>query len=347
MRTMRLLICTQAVDTENTVLGFFHRWIEVISRHYESVLVICLKEGKHSLPPHVRVVSLGKEKGFSRINYVATFLRTVVRERNSYDSVFVHMNQEYVLMGGLIWRFLGKKVGMWRNHNHGTVLTRAAVFLAHVVFCTSPHSFTARFKKTTLMPVGIDTTLFAPAPEKRKPNSILFLGRMDTIKKPDLLVAACALVKKEASYNVDMVGDPTYLPSSFYEEIKQKAKSQDVSHVTFHKGVTQNEAREWYQSHDIFVNLTPSGSLDKTIFEAMASGCRIAVCNQALTSVDQQHVLETCDPKSVADLIESMLEESEQETDALRKNLRTFVEEKHSLSALASLLHKELQPLNN
>jgi hypothetical protein len=28
---------------------------------------------------------------------------------------FVHMNQEYVLLGGLIWKLLGKKLVLWRH----------------------------------------------------------------------------------------------------------------------------------------------------------------------------------------------------------------------------------------
>ena len=46
---MKLLIMTQAVDQNDPVLGFFHRWIEEFSRHCERVHVICLKEGEHSL----------------------------------------------------------------------------------------------------------------------------------------------------------------------------------------------------------------------------------------------------------------------------------------------------------
>jgi len=58
---MKLLIITQAVDTTDSNLGFFHGWIEEFARHCSKVTVICLREGKHSLPTNVRVLSLGKE----------------------------------------------------------------------------------------------------------------------------------------------------------------------------------------------------------------------------------------------------------------------------------------------
>ena len=56
----RLLITTQAVDLDDPVLGFFHRWIEEFAKHCESISVICLKEGRHDLPDNVHVYSLGK-----------------------------------------------------------------------------------------------------------------------------------------------------------------------------------------------------------------------------------------------------------------------------------------------
>ena len=43
-----------------------------------------------------------------------------------------------------------------------------------------------KFSHAQLMPVGIDTTTFVPSSEiTRKPRSILFLGRMAPIKRPD------------------------------------------------------------------------------------------------------------------------------------------------------------------
>ena len=107
---MKLLITTQAVDLDDPVLGFFHRWIEELSKRFDTISVICLKEGRHSLPANVSVYSLGKEGGVSRIAYVLNFYRYIWKLRNDYDAVFVHMNQEYVLLGWKFWWLLGKRV---------------------------------------------------------------------------------------------------------------------------------------------------------------------------------------------------------------------------------------------
>src|SRR5665213_2769000 len=164
---MRLLICTQAVDLDDPVLGFFHRWLEEISKHSETVHVICLKEGRHDLPKNVFVHSLGKESGRSRIKYLTRFFRYIREFRSEYDAVFVHMNAEYVVLGGLLWRLWGKRIGLWRNHKQKSFFTSIAVRLSEFVCYTSPEAFVARFKNSVQMPIGIDTIFFTPSTDAK------------------------------------------------------------------------------------------------------------------------------------------------------------------------------------
>ena len=206
---MKLLIITQKVDRNDPILGFFHRWIEEFAKHCEKVTVVCLSEGEHNLPKNVKVLSLGKERGVSRLGYMLNFYHLIWRERKNYNTIFVHMNQEYILLGGLLWKLLGKKVTMWRNHYAGSLLTRIAMALSDKIFCTSKYSFTARSKKTILMPVGIDTERFLPSEEKCSPNSILSIGRISPSKNLELVVTALGNLKKTI-----LVSRPTYTAMS-------------------------------------------------------------------------------------------------------------------------------------
>ena len=159
---MRLLIVTQAVDLNDPILGFFHSWIEELAKRCESVHVICLKEGRHNLPANVRIHSLGKESGVSRLHYIWRFYKYIWVLRNEYDTVFVHMNQEYVLLGGKFWRLWRERIILWRNHKMGSIWTHIAGFFAHTVCYTSPSAYVASFKNAVHMPIGIDTDVFKP-----------------------------------------------------------------------------------------------------------------------------------------------------------------------------------------
>jgi len=94
---MKLLILTQIVDLNDDVLGFMHGWIAEFAKNCELVTVICLKKGETNLPDNVKVLSLGKETGRSRIKYLLNFYRYIWQYRGNYDNIFVHMNEQYVL----------------------------------------------------------------------------------------------------------------------------------------------------------------------------------------------------------------------------------------------------------
>jgi len=307
---MRLLIITQKVDKNDPILGFFVRWVQEFAKQFEQVTVICLEIGEYRLPPNVKVFSLGKEQSvkhsvFDRFRYVLRFYKYIWQERKNYDAVFVHMNQEYVLLAGDIWRLMGKKVYLWRNHAQGSILTRMAVMMSHKVFCTSPHSYTARFKKTILMPVGIDTDFFKPDPSVRKiPNSILFLGRIALVKK---VLEFIEWAETEDFRKVTIAGPID--DEEYGERVKLKIENSKLK-INYVGPVTQDEALELYQSHETYVNFTPSGSMDKTILEAVACETSVIVKNEDLKILESKS----------------------------GKELRDFVVENHSLKMLMDKL---------
>jgi len=176
---MKLLILTQTIDTADPVLGFFVRWVEEFSKHVKSVEVICLCEGKYSLPANVRVHSLGKEceehnaqheaarfarRLVLRAKYAFRFLSIVWRLRHSYDSVFVHMNPEYLVLAGWFWRLLGKHISLWYTHKKVDMKLRIAVLFVQVVFTASQESFRLKTKKLKIVGHGIDMVQFAMSP---------------------------------------------------------------------------------------------------------------------------------------------------------------------------------------
>jgi glycosyltransferase involved in cell wall biosynthesis len=328
---MRLLILTQAVDKEDPVLGFFHRWLEVFSSNVEHIDVVCLKQGVHSLPSNVTVHSLGKENGRSRLKYIFNFYRYVFLL--SYDAVFIHMNEEYVLLAGPWWRLTGKKVLFWRNFRTGTWRTRLAVALSTKVFYTSVESYTAQFKKAVQMPVGIDTSLFVP-PENPAPLSkILFLGRLDEIKKPHVFIEALSLIKH--SFEADIFGTPTDPDLPYAQQIEKMAEPLVAAKkLALHPGVDQEKARVLYQNHAIYVNVTLGGSFDKTIIEALACGAIVVCVNEAVRGSIPDQCIVTLTPESIAAGITWALERTDAERQEIVRKGREYAVEQHSLQLL-------------
>ncbi|MEK7463431.1 MAG: glycosyltransferase family 4 protein [Patescibacteria group bacterium] len=345
---MKLLIITQSIDMNNPVLGFFCRWVEEFSRRYEKVIVIALGVGEYHLPENVKVLSLGKEEFISSHSYYSHVIRRLVliyrfyryiwSERKNYDAVFVHMNQEYVLLGWKFWWLTGKKIMFWRNHPKGSLLTNLAVLLSNRVFCTSKYSYTAKFKKTEIVPVGIDMDLFKRRSEiKKLPNSILFLGRISPVKNTDLLIEALNLLNKENfSFNAAIIGDVADKDRKYCELIKNKIREYGLEkEMDFREAVTPKETPDLYNKYELFVNLTLTGSMDKTIFEAMACETLVLTSNQALKGfIDNVFVINENDVIQLVSRIKEIISLPDDKKNKLGRELRSFAVEKHSLEKL-------------
>jgi glycosyltransferase involved in cell wall biosynthesis len=342
---MRLLIITQKVDSADPVLGFFHNWIIKLSEKFDAVTVICLEKGEYSLPSNVKVLSLGKERGAGKLKYIFNFYKYILGEFRNYDAVFVHMNEEYVLLGGLLWNIARKRVYMWRNHPKGSIFTRIAVLLSNKVFCTSPFSFTARFRKTVLMPVGIDTSLFNAEVRNDKTDTrtsklvprILFLGRIAPIKNVHMFVEAMNILKNKGfQFEANIYGDALPKDAVYFEDVKNAVKNRGLlQEVKFMGPVSNSETPRIYAAHHIYVNLTPTGSMDKTIFEACAAGAIPVVTNMSLKEdLGPTHVVYNPTAENIADKIESWLKQDDRKLSTTRGELVKYVKENHSLRAL-------------
>jgi len=344
---MKLLIITQKVDRSDDMLGFFHAWIEEFSKHCEKVTVICLQRGECDMPANVKVLSLGKEQGASRLEYIFRFYRYLWNERKNYDAVFVHMNREYVLLGGALWRVMGKKVTLWSNHYAGNFLTNIAMMFCHKVFCTSKYSYTARSKKTVFMPVGIDTELFKKENhDVKKTNSVLFLARMAPSKKAHLVIEALRILRDEGVFfTADFFGNPTPEDTPYLESLKEKVTQDSLDdHITFGNGVPHKETAQIYRAHTVFINASPSGMYDKTIFEAMACESLVLTSNLNLKGkIDDTFLFKEDDADSLAQKLKALFLLDIETREKYGKILRTSVVQEQSLSLLAERLFKELQ----
>ena len=195
---MKLLVITQIVDETDSNLGFFHNWLKKIASKVDHLYVICLKEGKHSLPGNVTILSLGKENTVSRFEYVCRFYKYIWRYRHEYDNVLVHMNPEYVVLGGLLWKVWHKKVLLWYLHKSVDFKLRVAEKLVTKIFTASAESFRLPSKKVKIVGHGIDLTEFTA---RTKPLSgkisLVTVGRTTRSKDLKTLIIGVAELKKK------------------------------------------------------------------------------------------------------------------------------------------------------
>lgn len=341
--TKKLLIITQKVDLDDDVLGFFHEWIRGFAGRFESVVVICLKVGRYDLPANVRVLSLGKEKGASKLKYLRNFYKYIFSERNNYQTVFVHMNPRYVILGGVLWKLWSKKITLWYAHGHVNFMLKLANLLADIVFTSTAEGYRLANKRTRVVGQGIDTEKFKPEPNSRHDSfKIITVGRISPSKDYETLIDALNYLRPDANFisRVLIIGGPaTERDKKYLEMLKVKVEKNNLNGlVDFAGPIANKDLAPLLQSADLFVNLGLTGSLDKAILEAMACGLPVLTCNEALASVLGEYSGLLMYPKKdfhqLAEKINLLRSMSGDKKADLSSGLRKIVVEKHNLIGL-------------
>ena len=324
-----------------------HGWITSFSRVFPRITVVGLSVGEYDLPENVQVYSLGKEWGVGRVGYILNFYRTLWLLRGEYDAVFVHMNTEYVLLGGLLWFLARKPLYLWYNHRDARLLSRFAFLLPKKLLHTSPFAATAGTRKSVRMPVGVDTESFCRLPDVvPNPHSILFLGRISPIKKLHILLDALTFLdKKGVEFSLHVYGNTLSRDESYVSDLQVRAAHEFGDQVVFHGPVKHEDAPRVFNAHAVYVNLTPAGSFDKTILEAMACETVTIVSNESLRGeVPDMFIVRQDDPTDLARVLGGVLTGADEYRGA-GKELRAYALKNHALSALTEKLKNVVSAL--
>jgi glycosyltransferase involved in cell wall biosynthesis len=206
--------------------------------------------------------------------------------RREYDAVFVHMNPEYLIVAGPLWKILRKRVVLWYTHRQVNLKLRLALFFVDRVATAAPESFGIKSKKVAVLGHGVEVARFARVrPEPlHEPLQIASVGRVTPIKHLETLVEALALLKERGrAARVSFIGAPSVPGDVAYEtRLKTLACSRGVeSEVEFTGAALYREMPERYAVADISINLAPTGGIDKAVLEAMAAGAIPLVANRA------------------------------------------------------------------
>ena len=351
-KKMKLLIFTQKIDINDDVLGFFHDWVLEFAEHCEKITVICLQKGKYQFPENVNVLSLGKENGKSRLKYIKNFYKYILKERNNYDNIFIHMNQIYVILGGLLWKLMCKKIGFWYAHGHVPFSLKVAEKLTDIIFTSTKSGFRLKSKKTKVVGQAINVQKFKPSNLKSLQDvfKIISIGRISPVKDYETLIKAASILKKQnINFKIDIIGRAgTPKQGDYLRDLKKMVSEESLdNNINFIGPIANQYIIDYLQSSDLFVNTSHTGSLDKAILEAMACGLPILTCNEALLEVLGDYVdklmYKKVDFRVLANKIKYILNMQDEERQKLGMDLRQIVVNNHSINNLISKIIQEFK----
>jgi glycosyltransferase involved in cell wall biosynthesis len=333
---MKLLVTTQAVDVNDPILGFFHEWLLEFAKHFERIDVICLRKGAYDLPPHVHVYSLGKEEGESRVKYLIRFYRffAYVFFRVRVDYVFFHMGAIYNILAAPFFSvryFFGTTFYWWKAHGRINRIGRFALSFVDTVYTSTESGFPVATSKKRVVGQAINECTFTLPPEGGERNGILYVGRVTGIKRIEDLIATAGLLRDQGHPLPFTIVGP-FENEAYEKQLRTQCTSLNLKEwVTFLGPRTQEEIRKEYWKHSLFLNTSQTQSMDKTVLEAMLSGCVPITANVAFADLLSEEGLYV--PNAIPEVYaESIVRLSGSRLTELRHRLRTLVVEKHALN---------------
>jgi len=281
---------TYLIDEKDTIGGFVCTWIRKLAGKCEHLYVIA-QEVRHEITmPNVTILSLKKEKAFSKFHQFLRFQYFVIKYVvfGRIEGVFTHLMQIYPILAGPWCKLRKTPLVMWYTHKHNDILLKTAYLFCNKIVTATSESFPIKGRK--IIPTGhginCDKYIFRNWGNFNPQRiNIVSVGRIGLAKKYETVLQAANLLKNK--YNINnfhwqIVGGESRKDESEYvryiNDLYEQLKLQDC--VTFAGPVPNTEVAKCYQDADIFVNTTPKGSFDKSVLESMSSGNVAVACAQ-------------------------------------------------------------------
>jgi glycosyltransferase involved in cell wall biosynthesis len=344
------------MDAEDPVLGFASRWVEAIAERVDRVTVVTMSAGRVAVPANVRVWSVGRERGLSEPARAALFYRWCLRvlRDDPPDVCFSHMIPIFSALFAPLARAYRVPSLLWYAHGAVPPELRVAERLVDGCVTSTPEGFRLPSSRLEVLHQGIDVAALRPPaePEEAWARTVVMLGRISPVKRVRESVQAVARAREGGlDVRLEVFGAPGAEDRAYEQEVHEIAgRLLPPGVATFHGPIRHAEVGEALRRGGCFLNLSRSGSLDKAILEAMASGC-IPVCdNDAFAGLARRVGWEALVPGEGVDTAAATLRVvvgggTGAANSALRAELRDFVAAEHSLDVLADTIVDRLTAL--
>ena len=340
---MKLLICTQVVDKNHPILGFFHGWIAEFGKHFEKVYVIALGTGEYSLPDNVTVLSLGKERGVTKFALVWNFYKHFrwVFFTEQVDFAFFHMGAVLNILAApffLVRKMRSTTFIWWKTYGHLKWFEYLALRFVDQVATASGDSFPVDTPKKRVVGHAINTEDFHI--ENISKEGMVFIGRIMPVKCVDQVLEIARKLKEQGNETkLRIIG--TEPDQEYKQSLLDYVDKHDLgSSVTFVGPITHAKVVTEFKRALISINPSNTDSIDKVVLEAMVGGSIPVTNTLAFAEMLKPFGLFTGknDTDAMVEVVKRILAMSEQERAELSQSLRNIVVDNHALGTLPTRL---------
>lgn len=351
---LRVLVVNFEMDDRSPVLAWQARVARELAARCERVVVVTEKLGEHVGAPNLVVEKVAmRPMGVPwRVGgkwFANPRVWQLCREHR-IDVCFVHMAHEWAYRLAPALRAAHVPVVLWYAHGTVTRRLRLAHRAVHRVVTSTPEGFRVPSRKLSIIGQAIDTRLFDVPAERVDPSDVLYVGRLSPRKRIERLVEALAALRRReptAAVRLRLVGPVMADDASAYlGGLRALADRLGVTEaVDFVGFVPQAETPALYSTAFAHVNVSHTGSMDKTVLEALACGCPVVTSNAAfreLLAGRPGAFLERDEPDDIAASLQRLYAERRRIDAAAWRGL---VVGRHDIDGFMDALMRELTAL--
>ncbi|MGA1844464.1 MAG: glycosyltransferase family 4 protein [bacterium] len=348
---MNLLLVNFVTDELHGVLAWQARVVKELAARCSALVVFTSRVGTFDTPSNVSIYQVPRRPIGVPHRFGGRWLLnwSVCRlcRRHRIDAVFIHMDMEWSYRLYPCFALLGLPVVVW--YAHGTVSRRLrwAVRCADRVLTSSSEGCRIDSPKVRVIGQGVDTSLFR-IPVQRDPQDILYVGRISPRKRVDLLVRTMEAIRTRdrlRGCRLKIAGPMLTMEDVDYGQgisafIWERGIQSDVDMVGY---VPLEYVPRLYRTAFLHLNVSRTNSMDKTVLEALSSGCPVLTTNPAfrdLLTGYPEFFMQEDRPEAIAERVEYIYGRRDQYDPVA---LRGLVKGRHDLHSYAVRVIENLQ----
>ncbi|MBN2190077.1 MAG: glycosyltransferase family 4 protein, partial [Candidatus Aureabacteria bacterium] len=282
---MNICIITPCVDENDWLYGAFCPWIGSLSKQADNILVLTLKKGAFDFKGNVRVIRI--KNCSTKVSTLLNLYKNIISYNKEYpiSCFFTHMCPIYVTALFPLKCLLKIPVVMWHAHGTKSLKLRMAEILCDRVISSSESGFPVKTAKLSVVGQAIDTDRFKAGPAGASLKKMLYAGRISRIKNILGIVETVNALRSRGfdDIRLSLAGAAsTGKDAGYMREIKEYISSNGLEgNIEFLGPVSYRDIHNTYNTSGIFINLSDTDSLDRSVLEAMSSGNIVITSNRA------------------------------------------------------------------
>lgn len=353
-RRLRVLVINFTLDRQSPVLAWQASVVVKLAERVDSVHVFTEWLGDFDAPEGVTLDAmphrpLGVPRRLGAAWLMVPRIVAAVR-RFRPDVCFVHMAHQWCYRIGPYLRARGIPVLLWYAHGSVSWHLRLATTFASRIVTSTREGFRIETPKKRIIGQAIDTDLFVIPSDRSPRREIVTVGRVSRRKRVMLLIEMMAHVVRQPGLNrarLVIVGpELTADDRAYRSELDARIIALGLQErVVFAGAMAQADTARLYRTAALHINVSETGSMDKTVMEALACGCPVLTSNEAFLEVLAewpQMLVREPTPESLSQKVAALLDPRDPPDP---QRLRGIVSGRHDLEGYADRIVAELEAL--